>query len=290
MTKIVFLDFDKTVTDIHTGGIPNINKLYWRNFTNKEMITKLLYQLKGLGCKFYLITRANHFEVNEYINKYFPYIFDNVIGISEKIAMLNGNDLFLWAKWKVENIKKIMSKLKHNDVNDVFFFDDTQINIECALENVPNSFKVDYESQHLFELLCQYVLPQTELIYNIPIYNVNKLHLPLNMSKFILRKTSDDTIKKIIMSNESFDIINIFTAMYFTQTKELFGVILDENSNKRFVRFCNNYKIDEHTLIIDRIRNLDEFLEHIHNTHINIPNCSEHKFDSKFSNQINDFV
>lgn len=288
---IVFLDFDKTVTDIHTSGFPNPHKLYWRTFTNKEMITNLLRQLKELGCKLYLITRANEDEVIEYVKHYFVDIFDGVKGISQKLVDEIGYDQLAWANWKVKSMQNILTDLNRNDMSQVFFFDDTSINVDHALHLIPNSFKVDYESTHLFELISEHVLPQTELVYNVPIYDIDKIYPPNEEIRFILRKTSQYSSNKVVMTNSNLCVINIFTAIYTTHCKELFGVILDENREKRFVRFMNDdFKVDQHTLIINRIRNLDEFMSYIHNSHINTINCTEYKLESKNTFLVSKFI
>lgn len=288
---IVFLDFDKTITDIHTGGFPEPRKLYWRTFTNKEMITRLLIQLKRLGCKLYLITRANEREVVEYVRCHFEDMFDGIKGNSQELVDLIGHDQLAWANWKVQLMQNILTELHHIDMSRVFFFDDTHINIVQALPVIPNSLKIDYESTHLFELLCEHVLPQTELVYNVPIYDIDRIYPPEGSVQFILRRTSQHSTEKVIATNYNLCVINIFTAVYTTHCKELFGVILDENREKRFVRFIDDdFKIDQHTLEINRIRNLDEFMSYIHNSHINTTNCTEHKFESKNTFLVNEFI
>lgn len=288
---IVFLDFDKTLTDIHTSGFPDLRKSYWRSFTNKEMITRLLMQLKGLGCKLYLITRANENEVVEYIKHNFLGVFDGIKGNSQELVNSIGNNQLAWANWKVKLMQNILIELGHIDMSRVFFFDDTDINVTQALPIIPNSFKVDYESTHLFELLAEYVLPQTELVYNVPIYDIDRIYPPDGSIQFVLRRTSQHSSNKVVTTNSNLCVINIFTAVYTTHYKELFGVILDENREKRFVRFIDDdFKIDQHTLTINRIRNLDEFMSYIHNSHINTTNCSEHKFESKNTFSVNKFI
>lgn len=287
---ILFLDFDKTVTDIHTGGFPDLRKLYWKTFTNKEMILKLLTHLKWLGCKIYLITRGDQNDVCNYTKYIFSNVFDDIKGNNQELIETIGNDDFEWAKWKVNLMKNLLIDLNHTDISRVFFFDDTQINITTASKFISNAFKIEYGSVHLFELLSLYVLPTTELVYNIPIYNISKLHPPDGTPRFILRKTSDKTTMKVIKANDTFSIINIFTAVYTTHYKKVYGVILDNNKIKRFVKFKDDdFKIDQHTIIINRIRNLNDFMNYIHELDIDI-DCFEFKLVNQNSIQINDFV
>jgi hypothetical protein len=188
-------------------------------------------------------------------------------------------------------MKEILIKINHTDMSTVFFFDDTYINIKQALSIIPNSHKIDYESTHLFELLCEQVLPISELVYNVPIYDVDKINPPNGTMQYILRKTSQYTADKIIRTNNNLRIINVFTAVYSTYYKESFGVILDDTGLKRFVRFIDDdFKADHHTLTINRIRNLDEFMNYIHRFHTNVADCTEHKFANKNNISINEFI
>lgn len=292
MTKIVFLDFDKTITDIHTGGFPHPNKIYWRNSTNKEMITKLLLQLKEHEYKLYLITRANETETLEYVNLHLTDIFEGIKGNSHELVDKIDNNSLSWAKWKISVIQNILLELNHTDMSTVFFFDDTEINVEMALSVIPNSFKVDYESQHLFELLSKHVLPQSELVYNVPIYVEDKLQPVLSddgMLQYILRKTSQRTINKVIYTNNDYCIINVFTAVYSTHFKEVFGVII-KNGVKMFARFSGDDFALDIKSIQNRIRNLDEFINHIHYTYVEFTPCGECKLNLKSRIQIANFI
>jgi len=281
---IVFLDFDKTLTDIHTSGFPTIKKSYWRTNMNKEQIVKLLTQLKMLGVKLYIITRADTKMTIDYVNSHFPDIFESVIGnTSHSVATIGNNDIG-WAKWKLENMMKILSNLKHIDISKVYFFDDTQINIDVAQKEIPNSYKVDYESTHLFELLAENVLPFSEVVYNVPIYDIDKIY-PDNTQdesiKYILRKSSQRTTRLVANTNPNYNILTVFTAVYTTSFKELFGVV-NENGIKKFVRFTGDkFTIDNKIQLTERFRSLDDFLNYIHNLYLAHADCTEHKLDGR---------
>jgi hypothetical protein len=280
--RIVFLDFDKTLTDIHTAGFPNCKKSYWRTNVNKEHITNLLTQLKTLGVKLYIVTRADEELTIDYVQLHFPNMFDSVIGnTSHNVALMGCNDIS-WAKWKLDKMKKILSNLNHTDISKVHFFDDTQVNIDIAQKEIPNSYKVDYESTHLFELLSENVLPLSEVVYNVPVYDIDKIYPDSTRDesiKYILRKSRDRTTELVITNNPDYNILNVFTAVYTTSFKELFGVV-NENGTKRFVRFTGDkFNVDNQILSAERFRSLDDFLNYVHNLlHID---CTEHKLDDK---------
>jgi len=288
---ILFLDFDKTLTDIHTGGFPHVHKSYWHNFINKQMIINLLIQLKSIGCKIYLITRADKIKIKYYIDNHFDNIFDDIEGNSDKIMGILERDEIEWANWKVKSMLKILTDLNHTNMSTVYFFDDTDLNIKQSLSKIPNSHVVKHGSMHLFDLLCKNVLPTTELIYNVPIYDVKRIYPTKEKLTYVLRKTSNKSTEKIVNTNNNFCILNVFTAVYSNNCKELFGVIFDENKQKRFVRFNTiDFTIDEFTLQIERIRYLNQFLEKINFSRFNLIDCTEHMYEGISYVKITDFI
>ena len=65
--KILALDFDKTITDIHTGGYPDSNKSYWNNIDNLNNLIKVLQNFKINGWRIYIVSRGMKNLIEKFI-------------------------------------------------------------------------------------------------------------------------------------------------------------------------------------------------------------------------------
>jgi FMN phosphatase YigB (HAD superfamily) len=130
--KILILDFDLTITDIHTNGRINDNMLYWNSLDNFNLIVKTLIKIKkSNNCKIYIVSRGIESDIKNYLKKLnIIELFDNIYGAYDKIHLSEPSHL--WAKYKVEYITEI-KKINNCEFENIFYIDDTQENIEHAI-------------------------------------------------------------------------------------------------------------------------------------------------------------
>jgi hypothetical protein len=171
--KILILDFDNTMTDKHSGGHPDISKSYWNNNNNFLLLKNKLNILKQNKWKLYIVSRGMYDELNQYINHYFPDLFEKVYGsltlleLNPFLNILIKNDdneikkrnieNFTWSLIKVNNIYDIMISNKITDKNRIYFYDDLDKNIKIAkINGFKNSFIVNDSSTKLCTLLSSH--------------------------------------------------------------------------------------------------------------------------------------
>ena len=56
--KILALDFDLTITDIHTKGHIKQTQLYWYSSNNLNLLTNCLCKFKNSGLLIYIVSRG----------------------------------------------------------------------------------------------------------------------------------------------------------------------------------------------------------------------------------------
>lgn len=146
---VVCFDFDRTLTDIHTRGFPDLKKEY---FDSPSEIKALLKDLSSKLC-LYIVTRGMQEKVKEYLKsrgmlKYFK----NVYGARSEKEVQQHN----WEKIKVMYLNQIL-KEENIDKNHLYFYDDTKVNITEALKNgYINSFMAETPGVLLLDELNTY--------------------------------------------------------------------------------------------------------------------------------------
>ena len=69
MNKIIVLDFDLTITDVHTCGNINHNELYWYSIKNLQSLIDTLRKFKTNDWKIYIISRGIESDIKKYLEK-----------------------------------------------------------------------------------------------------------------------------------------------------------------------------------------------------------------------------
>lgn len=160
--KIFIYDFDLTLTTIHSNGQP-INSYKGYKFINEHQEKRIIDAFDKIknnnNNKIIILSRGLEEQIIEYLNIYHPKILmriNEIIGaknIDEIIFDSNGT--ILWAEKKTKILEEIMEK--ENIVkNNIYFFDDTYMNIQKALENNFNAFFVK-DPNRVFDNLDLYL-------------------------------------------------------------------------------------------------------------------------------------
>jgi len=132
MSKILAVDFDLTLTDFHSGGLPAIGKSLWDG-NNLELLEKLLAEFKEKGFFIYCVSRGHRQMIIEYLSHYNIYkYFSDCLGSDsnhpinpyKNPELSNGQ----WALWKVSLLEQIIEN-NHADKSRIYFVDDTRQNI-----------------------------------------------------------------------------------------------------------------------------------------------------------------
>ena len=129
--KVVFFDFDCTISDEHSGGYPVNTQKYKINEVWKDVMSKL----QNMGKEIVINTRGMQDLVTKVMETEFPGINITVMGADESIPISNnkkGINRKKWAEIKTIFIEQYM--LNNIDKKKVLFFDDTKENIEEARE------------------------------------------------------------------------------------------------------------------------------------------------------------
>ncbi len=158
------LDFDLTMTDIHTNGDIKNNIFYWNS---KENLNSIIYQLekfKNLNFGIYIVTRNIESNVINYIKLYgFSHLVDRVYGARNQEHMNQGTGF--WSNQKLSYINEI-SRVESLPKSNIYFFDDTKININIAKSSgFTNSYLIEFDYK-------KNILPSTVLTGNLSsLYN-----------------------------------------------------------------------------------------------------------------------
>jgi hypothetical protein len=128
--KILILDFDLTITDIHTCGRINNNFLYWYSIENLNMLIKTLSKFKNLNWLIYIVSRGITTDIKNYLTKFnISNIFDDIYGAIDYAHL--SESTFIWSKYKKIFIDNIM-ELNKVEKRHIFYIDDTEENISYA--------------------------------------------------------------------------------------------------------------------------------------------------------------
>ena len=134
--KVLALDFDLTLTKIHSNGYPDINETYFDSDDLNKI--KLYFQkLKSINVNIYIITRGIRQLVYNYIKKYGLDIYiTNIYGADDSAGVNLGGHT--WSILKVRYLNQIITKETTHNVcmkSDIYFIDDTPENVNCAIQN-----------------------------------------------------------------------------------------------------------------------------------------------------------
>lgn len=128
--KILALDFDLTLTDIHTQGHIKQTQLYWYSQTNLNQLSNCLRKFKNSGWKIYIVSRGIENDITQYLTKLnIIGLFDGIYG-AKNFAHLR-ETTHTWSKYKTEYLNNIISMNEAKKEN-LYFIDDTEENIIFA--------------------------------------------------------------------------------------------------------------------------------------------------------------
>lgn len=131
--KIIILDFDLTITDIHTGGRINYDLLYWNSSDNFNLLVKTLQKIKSFGWLIYIVSRGISSNIRKYLDKLnILNLFEDIYGAQDQDHLSQGTNY--WARYKTEYINQIV-KINNINKTNIFFIDDTEENINYAISN-----------------------------------------------------------------------------------------------------------------------------------------------------------
>ncbi len=140
------LDFDLTMTDFHTRGKINFNMFYWKSKQNLNSLIYLLEKFKNLNYGIYVVTRNIEQNVSKYLKLHgLNSIIDRVCGAINENHMNQGTSQ--WANIKSDYLNEI-SRIESIPKSNIYFFDDTELNISTAKSNgFNNSYEIKYSEQ-----------------------------------------------------------------------------------------------------------------------------------------------
>lgn len=132
--KILALDFDLTITDIHTKGHIKQTQLYWYFFNNLNLIInylcKCLRKFKNSGWLIYIVSRGIKEDIVQYLTKLkIIELFDDIYGASNYTHL--GENAFTWSRYKTKYLDIIIS-MNGAKKENLYFIDDTKENIIYA--------------------------------------------------------------------------------------------------------------------------------------------------------------
>lgn len=128
--KILALDFDLTITDIHTQGHIKQTQLYWYSSNNLNLITNCLRKFKNSGWLIYIVSRGIEEDIVKYLTKLnIIELFDNIYGAKNFVHL--GENALTWSRYKTEYLDIIISMNEAKKEN-LYFIDDIEENIIYA--------------------------------------------------------------------------------------------------------------------------------------------------------------
>ena len=153
----ICFDFDLTLTDSHSSGYPNLDTDYFEE-ESLQRIREAFQELKEGGHSIYIVTRGMTHLVEQYISQprigLSPYI-SKVYGADGESPISGNKEMEgkpFWALKKVEYLKVILG-LENAKPEDLYFFDDTALNVaEARRQGFTNSYNVA-PHQHGAELI-----------------------------------------------------------------------------------------------------------------------------------------
>ena len=147
--KAFVFDFDQTIIFGHSHGKPDKIKNYMTENNDWKIWTEVFDKIKNKKYLLFVNTRGLKKEIQEYLQfKLGKDYFDEVFGADSKKDIDKGSSH--WATKKKEVLEKIM-KDHTLEKKDIYFFDDTEENINTAKEGgFDNSIHVEDDDLHKF--------------------------------------------------------------------------------------------------------------------------------------------
>ena len=151
---IIVFDFDKTFIEQHSGGVPisnrteNLQPQIIKNYRDyltiiKNKFSKIYINSRGISdeIKRYLF---NNGHIDEYIDDFYGANERSEIGQKSNNNIRNtSNPDSYWSKRKVRNLNDILLHNPGYRKTDIYFYDDTELNItEAIAAGYINSFVV----------------------------------------------------------------------------------------------------------------------------------------------------
>ena len=158
---ILVLDFDKTITDIHSQGTPDVQIFLWNEMKNYHRLILCLDFIHKKNCKIYVVSRSNKKALEKYLRAFsLTFFISGIYGADEINPITFPSEsvdkaVLRWSTLKVKFIEKITTELGIGK-NDVYFVDDTRQNIEYALNSgFTNSILCENGSIGLCKILSE---------------------------------------------------------------------------------------------------------------------------------------
>jgi phosphoglycolate phosphatase-like HAD superfamily hydrolase len=204
--RILFLDWDLTVTDQHSRGLPIIGEQYWVNDEKYQSVYNALGKCVELGWNVVIISRADEIQLRKFIA---------TLSIAGMIHSIRGADalnlmaiageskecgISRWADVKVAIMREIIES-SHTMYSNVCFIDDTVANIDAAKSaGIKSSFVCNGTSGELVQIIDRIISYQAvdcidlsslaslgkcekhekavleRAVYDIPVHNVPSDH------------------------------------------------------------------------------------------------------------------
>lgn len=128
--KILVIDFDLTLTDIHTQGHIKQTQLYWYSSENLNQLANCLCKFKNSGWRVYIVSRGIEEDITQYLTKLnIIGLFDGICGAKDFAHL--GENALTWSKYKTEYLNHIIS-MNGTQKENLYFIDDTEENIIFA--------------------------------------------------------------------------------------------------------------------------------------------------------------
>lgn len=134
--RILILDFDLTITDVHTYGMINHNILYWNSQDNFNLLVSIIQKFKKSNLwLIYIVSRGIESDIKEYLTKLnIINLFDDIYGAKDQEHLSKSTKT--WSLIKSSYINMIKNK-NNSDNQYIYYIDDTKENI---LESKKNGY------------------------------------------------------------------------------------------------------------------------------------------------------
>jgi len=195
--RVLALDWDLTVTDIHSGGVPRNIGLYWHSKDNLDRLVTIFKLYVKRNWKIIILSRADISSLREFLKTcpLNPYIHDvygscsdvneehfflgKMLTKSEKYLMfpderVDEQSNELWTGIKSMMLEKIAEHF-HLRFDKVYFADDTKANVDKANQTgFKNSFLCANTSIGLADVLLNQIPLNVKAVYDMSIFNLTR--------------------------------------------------------------------------------------------------------------------
>ena len=134
--KNLILDFDLTITDIHTCGMINCDILYWNSQDNFNLLVSKIQKLKKSNLwLIYIVSRGIESDIKKYLTKLnIINLFDGIYGAKDQEHLSKSTKT--WSLIK-SNYINMIKNINNSNNQYIYFIDDTKENI---LESINSGY------------------------------------------------------------------------------------------------------------------------------------------------------